>query len=544
MSEERTRAQRPLAPAELAGQAPQLFARAPRARAFDLPDEAHEAARRARSLGDFDDTFVPTVDERMLDVYARAKNPDDPIELRDLWLGRVEHELGRHAHRPSLAERWRAATLRRQVHPSEVLTSRATVRFIKELFNWFFRDDLYGELRSDDHIILSSGSVDEQAWGLPEALKDCVRFALERDWYGYSDSCGRRPAREAVAMYENARIDGAVYTADNVALTMGGTFAISALADFILSGAPREGAPVLCGIPNYPPLVESIARRRNVELVPLPSRAGHTSLEPLIAALTPRTPLVLLQTVANPTGAAVSDADLGRLINAASPSTMIVLDECHEWLGPLGRCSQRRAATNVIRVFSASKTWSAPGLKIGWFLADAGFMADYYEYASTTFGGPPSFFYTLVEVLARMERWLITGVTEPGAAEVDEFERSYGLDRAQLSTAYDRYRTERRARQDALQTLRDASIGGLARASARVISPRCSINLAFELPGWNDSYRCFRDLLRQSRVAVFPGILTFCFSGGIVRVTTARQWHDLSSAIARLEAQLGLPRGR
>ncbi|MGH8931685.1 MAG: pyridoxal phosphate-dependent aminotransferase [Egibacteraceae bacterium] len=479
-----------------------------------------------------------------MEIYERAQNPQDPFELRDLWLSRVEGELGGHARRPWLAERWRSTSVRRSVHTDEVLCSRATVRFVKELFNWYFRDDLYGELRCDDAIILSSGSVDEEAWGLPETLKECMRFALDRDLYGYSDSRGRIPTREAIAAYENARIDGATYDAGNVAMTMGGTFAVSSLADFILTGTQRAGAPALCGIPNYPPLVETIARRCEVQLVPLTSRSGKTSLDRLIAALTLDTPLVLLQTVGNPTGAIVLESELERLVRAAAPSTMIVLDECHEWLGPFERCSNVRAAPNVIRVSSLSKTWSAPGLKVGWLLADSSFIAEYYEYASTTFGGPPSFFSTLVEVLARMERWLITGVDTPGVAEASEFEPAYEVDLSGLQAAYESYRRERIARDDGLTILRDAATTCLADASATVVRPRYSINTAVRLSGWEDSYLAFRDLFRETAVSVFPGILTFCFSGGIVRVTTARRWEVLSAAIERLRSQLAHPADR
>jgi aspartate/methionine/tyrosine aminotransferase len=491
-----------------------------------------------------DDTpFSPLVDQRALEVFRRAADPRDSFELRDLWLGRVEHELGAKALRPDLADRWRAARVRRSVTAEEVLSSRATVRFVKELFNFYFRDDLYGDLRSDGAIILSSGSVDEEQWGLPETLKECIRFALDRDLYGYSDSRGRVPAREAIAAYESARIEGTDYTVDNVAMTMGGTSAVSMLADLILHNAPRTGAPALCGIPNYPPLVESVARRREVALVPLPSTAGSTSLAPLIAALRPDTPLVLIQTVANPTGAAVPEEELRRLIEAASPSTMILLDECHEWLGPLAPCSAARASANVIRISSLSKTWSAPGMKIGWILADARFVAEYYEHASTTFGGPPSFFYTLAEVLARMDRWIATGVQTPGSAEAGEFEAAYEVDLPRLRTAYASYRSERQRREQGLTALREATVVRLAEVSSSVLRPRYSINAALRFAEWEDSYLCFRQLFAETGVSVFPGVLTFCLSGGIVRVTTARRWEELSTAIDRIGARFAATGG-
>ncbi|GEB49098.1 MULTISPECIES: pyridoxal phosphate-dependent aminotransferase [Streptomyces] len=521
-----------------------LFETVPSPRPCPAPPDAYETAARTPRAGGVSDVFSPGVDHRVLEVYARARDPHDPLELRDLWLGRVEHELGRHALRPALAETWRAGRPRRTVTAEEVLSSRATVRFVKELFNSFFRDDLYGELRDSARYILSSGSIDEERWGLPQSLKECIRYALDRDWYGYSDSRGRVPAREAIAAYENARVAGTRYTADNVAITMGGTFAINSLADFVLHGGARPTAPALCATPNYPPLVEAVARRHDVRLVPVPSEHGRTGLDPLIAALTPETPLVMLQTVGNPTGAAVREDDLVRLIRAASPSTVIVLDECHEWLGDYEERSAERAAPGVVRVSSLSKTWSAPGLKAGWFLADPAFIDEYYEYASSSFGGPPSFFYTTIEVLARLERWLVSGVETPGAAEVKEFESSYAIDLPRLQDAYRGYRTERLRRAEALTVLRDAATVRLADIPGRVLPPHFSINTAVELEGWDDSYRCFRDLLRETGVSVYPGILNFCLSGSAVRITTARPWEDLAPALDRLRPRAAAVNGR
>ncbi|WP_189741686.1 pyridoxal phosphate-dependent aminotransferase [Streptomyces nojiriensis] len=474
----------------------------------------------------------------MLDVYARAADPHDAFELSRLWLGRIDAESGPHGVRPWLAERWRASTVRRSVTPEEVLTSRATVRFIKELFNFFFQEDLYGDLRSDSHLMLSGGAADEKYWGLPEVLKECIRYALDCDWYGYSDSCGRIQAREAVAAYESARIPGVTYDASNIALTMGGTMAVGTLADFIVSRSRPPSAPALCAAPNYPPLVEAIACRTATRLVPLQAQGGKMCLEPLLTALSPSTPLVLLQTAANPTGAGVDERDLARLLNALSPATLILLDECHEWLGPENRLSPARAARNVVRISSLSKHWSAPGIKVGWITADSVLIAEYYKYASTHFGGPPSLFYTLIEVLTRMERWRVTGVRSVGAEEVREFDATYGLTKERLQAAYANFSAEREARLRSLLVLRDAAHARLSQF-ATVIRPRHSINTTVMLPGWNDSYRCFRDLLRETGVATYPGILNFCFSGGAVRLTSARSWQDIDTATRRLSAHVG-----
>ncbi|MFE6311725.1 aminotransferase class I/II-fold pyridoxal phosphate-dependent enzyme [Streptomyces rochei] len=511
---------------------PGLFYDAPlqppvRSAVDDVVDQAPAAVAPSYRLD-----FGP--DAYFIDVYEHAKDPSDPLELRDLYLGRVEEALGARSTRQELASKWRASRRRRTVTPEQVLSSRATIRFVKEMFNYYFRDDLYGSLSRPNQLILSSGSVDEEEWGLPTAIKQSISYALARDWYGYSDSRGREPAREAVAAYESAKLEGVSYDVRNVALTMGGTFAVTSVTDHVLTSR-ATGAPALCAIPNYPPLVESLARRAPARLVPTPAVDGVTSLAPLLDELRPDTPLILLQTATNPTGAKVVEEELEALIRRAGPSTMILLDECHEWLGPQPRYSAARTADNVIRVNSLSKNWSAPGLKVGWLLASAAFIDDYYEYASSSFGGPPSFFYTAVEVLARMERWRLENRSQIGPSELAEFESGYGLTAPALQAAYSNYLRERQTREHSLITLRDIATNRLHLPDTHVAAARYSINLAVVLRDYADSYLAFRDILAQRDVSVFPGLLTFCLSGGLVRITTARRWSELSPALSRIE---------
>lgn len=502
--------------------------------------EAKRAGRRDPVL-----RLDPTPDESLLEIYDYCVDPTDAGELLTLYLGRVEAMARDPLRAPAPEARlqaWKSARRRRRLSADDVLNSRATVSFVKELFNCYFRDELYGALRRDDTVVLSSGSVDEARFGLPDPLRDCIRFALDRDWYGYSDSRGRDASREAMARYESTCIDGVEYTRDNISFGMGGTVLIAAVADFVLTTSTST-SPALCAIPNYPPLVQSVARRVEVSLVPLAHEDSVVSLQHLIDALTPDTPLILLQTALNPTGAQVPDAEIGRLLNAAGPNTLLLLDECHEWLadrnGAQPRRSHVRGDPRVIRVSSLSKNWSAPGLKVGWLVGSKPFVDAFYEYSSTTFGGPASFFYTLTEVLARMERWFVEGIDEPGSAELAEFEPSYGLQPAGLCWAYRRYVDQRELRQRDLVDLRDASVGLLLGHGARVGDPTYSINMAVGVQPQQHDYVVFRDLLHDGHTSVFPGILTMMLSSDIVRVTTARPWADLDVGLRALGHEVG-----
>ena len=504
---------------------------------------ARAAAVHKRQLPGNVPRFDPLPDSTFLEIFDRAADPSNVSELLRLYLGRVEEQVqqqGGSGIRHDLVDAWRSSRRRRTTTALEVLAGSATVPLVKELFNGYFRDDLYGRLRSDSTIHLSSGSVDEELFGLPEALRDCIRFALDRDWYGYSDSRGRVATRDAVARYETSRITGVEYTADNICIGLGGTVLIGAVADFVI-GNSNPRSPALCAIPNYPPLLQAIARRAPTQLVPVPTIGTFADLQPLIDALRPDTPLVMLQTAMNPTGAGVKEVELAQLLAAAGPDTMVILDECHEWLGREAglptRVSAIRADPRVVRVSSLAKTWSAPGLKIGWLVAGQDFVDNFYEYSSTTFGGPSSFFYTLVEVLARMENWIATGVQEIGASHVAEFESSYSLSPGSLQRAYQRYAEQRRERASQLGDLRCASVGILWDKGISALDPAYSINVAIEL-GEASDYSTFRRLLGAHGVAVFPGILTSMLSSDVVRVTTARPWHDIHHGVGALAIAL------
>jgi aspartate/methionine/tyrosine aminotransferase len=527
---------------------PSLFQLEWEARHIELPLEVEELAQRSRLRRETvlagQRRVNPGPGQDLLELFERASNPTDIDELVRLFLSRVNHRASTptvHGH-VSQIEPWESARPRRTVTAEEVMTSPAAVGLVKELFNVYFRDDLYGRLRHNNNIILSSGAVDEELFGLPGPLRDCIRYALQRDWYGYSDSRGRDASREALARYESARMQDITYDVSNVCIGLGGTAIMAGIADMVLTNRSTT-APAVCGIPNYPPLVQAVARRGPVVLAAIPEQDGLADLTDLIAVVDDKTPLVLIQTALNPTGARVTDHQIKRLMAAVGRDTVVVLDECHEWLGQVDKFSSVRADPRVVRVNSVSKNWSAPGLKVGWLIASATFVGAFYEYSSTTYGGPASIFYTMTEVIARMERWSIEGHVDVGLAEMKEFELSYELDLSTLQRAYREYTQARHTRASDLALLRDASCQLLYENGGRLLDPTYSINAAVDIGEGQDGYVFFRNLLHQSGVSVFPGILTFVLSQDLVRITSARSWHDLSRGLpplAQLAARLSV----
>ena len=201
-----------------------------------------------------------------------------------------------------------------------------------------------------------------------------------------------------------------------------------------------------------------------------------------------------------------------------------------------------RGRANVIRVSSLSKEWSAPGLKVGWFLADEAFVSAYYEYASSSYGGPASIAYTLVEVLARFENWKAQGVDDPRLSELRQLQADYGLTLDTLGHAYRSYVQERDLLDVALRAQRNSCFTRLHAAGISVQRPRCSINLSFSDVAGTDSYTSFRHVLRTTGVALYPGVLAFKLASSSLRLTTARNPHQLDDGLDALLHHMASPK--
>lgn len=465
-----------------------------------------------------------SVSPLLAEAYRRAPAPLTPLGLRDSFLALVEHVLngGRSVPFSTAAD-------------EDVLSHPATAGFVKELFNSYFRDELYGRYRDHSHVIFSSGSPHEPTFPLPDSLKSCVHMALDRDWYGYSDSRGRIASRQAVAALESQRVVGANFSAANVALTLGGTFAAGCLFDFLLSGRHPSSEPALCAVPNYAPLVSSLANRAPVRLVETPTVEGFTDLSGLLEAVNPNTPLVFLQTVTNPTGIRVRAGQLAELHRRVTPTTTVVLDEAHDCYGPDWQLPHCLVSDNVIRISSLSKRLSIPGIKLGWIVAAEPVIAEYYEYASTMYGGPPSFFYVLVEVAARFRRWAMRSATELSTEDLQEFEPAYGFDLPQLQAMFDDYVASGQRRHRHIDRLRRRFVQELTQMDHDVTEAQYSVNLAARPPAGEEGWVYYRRLLAGAGVAVFPGILTMSFSEPIVRLTVARADEEITEGLHRMQ---------
>ncbi len=278
-----------------------------------------------------------------------------------------------------------------------------------------------------------------------------------------------------------------------------------------------------------------------MRLVPVSTAEGCTDISALIEALREDTPLVFLQTVTNPTGTRIPEDQIARLVNAASPSTLIVLDEAHECLSATraAPCCSERSRRNVIRVASLSKTHSVPGMKLGWIVAHPDFIRGYYEYASTTYGGPPSLFYLLIEMAARFDQWDALGLQALPDEAHALFERSYGYSQTQIASEFADYVDYRRDLERRVVEARDAACASLSSSPCRPTAATHSINLSFRVADCHGSYAWFRRCLAATNVSCFPGILNFDFRDDSMRVTVGRGPAEVADGLQRITAFAG-----
>ncbi|WP_431270865.1 pyridoxal phosphate-dependent aminotransferase [Dankookia sp. P2] len=187
----------------------------------------------------------------------------------------------------------------------------------------------------------------------------------------YSSNLGIEPLRDAIAHYQQR--NGRRVTMDRVCATSAGVNAIMLACQTVLD----PGDKVVTLAPHWPnigaiPLILSAP----VETVPLHLAQGlwRVDLDQLLAAITPETRLVLLNSPGNPTGFALTrEEQQAILAHCRRTGTWILADEVYERLyyeGPRAPSFLDIAEPEdrVIAVNSFSKSWAMTGWRLGWLV--------------------------------------------------------------------------------------------------------------------------------------------------------------------------------
>ncbi len=229
-------------------------------------------------------------------------------------------------------------------------------------------------LKNPDVLAFWFGESDEVT---PAVVRAAAARSLERGETFYGHNLGLAELRDALASY-TAGFHPGRYT-DRIAVTSSGVNALM-LATQLLSGAGDE---VVAVVPVWPNLTQQPtmmgARVKRVAIAPDAKGVWHLDVRALMAAITPQTKVVLVNSPNNPTGWTLNrDEQRALLEHCRDTGTWIVADEVYErmWFGA-GRCAPSfldiaDETDRLIVVHSFSKSFLMTGWRLGWMVVPDG----------------------------------------------------------------------------------------------------------------------------------------------------------------------------
>jgi aspartate aminotransferase len=217
-----------------------------------------------------------------------------------------------------------------------------------------------------DIINLGIGQPDFQT---PRHIVEAAVKALRDGHHGYTPAQGILPLREAVAS-DLKRRHGVTVSPDNVVIMPGGKptmfFAI------LMFGTPAT--EIMYPDPGFP-IYRSMIQYTGAKPVPIALKEENGfafSAEEVLAQVTPRTSLIIINSPGNPTGGAVPEAEVRRLVAGLErhPNVAVMSDEIYSQMLYDGRehvsflrFSELR--DRLILLDGWSKTYAMTGWRLG-----------------------------------------------------------------------------------------------------------------------------------------------------------------------------------
>jgi aspartate/methionine/tyrosine aminotransferase len=232
-------------------------------------------------------------------------------------------------------------------------------------------------LDRDDVLAFWFGESDEVT---PQAVRDAAAQSLARGETFYSHNLGLAELRDAIAAYGSSLHPA--FGADRVAVTSSGVTALM-IAMQALVGAGDE---VVAVVPVWPNLTAQpvILGARVVRFALQPhGGAWRLDLDRLLATVTDRTRVLLVNAPNNPTGWSLTHDEQRTLLDhCRRTGTWIVADEVYERLwyadGPAAPSFLDLATPEdrLVVVHSFSKSFVMTGWRLGWMVLPRGLLDD------------------------------------------------------------------------------------------------------------------------------------------------------------------------
>jgi aspartate aminotransferase len=209
----------------------------------------------------------------------------------------------------------------------------------------------------------------------PSHVKAAAHAAIDANFTKYTPAGGTSELKQAICARYKADY-GIDYKPGEVIVTAGGKQALYNVA-VVLFGAGEE---VITHAPCWPTLLEQV-KLADATPVIVETHADNgfaITADGLLAAVTPATRAIIVNSPCNPTGALMTEAEMERLVDGiAGKDIYVILDLCYEQLiyepipHNLPKVLATRLRDKTILCGSASKSYAMTGWRCGWALGSA-----------------------------------------------------------------------------------------------------------------------------------------------------------------------------
>ena len=216
-------------------------------------------------------------------------------------------------------------------------------------------------------------SAGEPDFPTPEHVKAAGKAAIDANFTRYTSTMGVPELREAIcARYK--RDYGVDVTPAEVLMTVGGKQALFNTALALID----PGDEVITHAPYWPTIPEQVKLTGGEPVIVQTSAADGFAVhaDKLIAAVTPRTKAIVINSPCNPTGGLVDEATVAAIAEAAAKRGIwIIIDLCYEQLiyepakHNLPKVLFDRHRNRTVLCGSASKSYAMTGWRCGWTIA-------------------------------------------------------------------------------------------------------------------------------------------------------------------------------
>ncbi len=312
----------------------------------------------------------------------------------------------------------------------------------------------------------------------PEVIRRAAIESLERGETFYSQNLGLPELRDALGRYTTSLHGPAAFGADRVVVTSGGVNGLMLASQALVDA----GDEVVVVTPVWPNLVAQPAIMgasvRCIALTPVDG-AWTLDIDVLLAAVTPRTKMLVVNAPNNPTGWTLTRAEQQRLLDhCRGTGTWLLADEVYERLyfeTTANGCAPSfldiaAPDDRLIVAHSFSKSFLMTGWRLGWLVVPA----------------------TLVDALGK----LIEFNTSCASVFTQRAALAALAHREEITPAIVAH----------LKTCRDTLVPLLAAIpGVQVASPRGGMYAFFRLEGFDDSLAVARRLVLEAGLGLAPG---------------------------------------